>query len=82
MRNAVAPRLIFAFYVLVLMLPIYWLINMSLRTNEDIVSGLALYPHHPTLEKYIAIFHDPTYSVTMALHPWIRDDGVTKPDFR
>jgi len=28
-----------------------------------------------------AIFHDPTYSVTMALHPWIRDDGVTKPDF-
>ena len=27
-----------------------------------------------------AIFHDPTYSVTMALHPWIRDDGVTKPD--
>jgi hypothetical protein len=28
-----------------------------------------------------AIFHDPTYSVTMALHPWIRDDGVTKPEF-
>ncbi len=28
-----------------------------------------------------AIFHDPTYSVTMALHPWIRDDGVTEPDF-
>jgi hypothetical protein len=28
-----------------------------------------------------AIFHDPTYSVTMALHPWIRDDGVTKPYF-
>ena len=28
-----------------------------------------------------AIFHDPTYSVTMALHPWIREDGVTKPDF-
>jgi hypothetical protein len=28
-----------------------------------------------------AIFHDPTYSVTMALHPWIRDDGVTTPDF-
>src|SRR5258708_32544514 len=28
-----------------------------------------------------AIFYDPTYSVTMALHPWIRDDGVTKPDF-
>jgi hypothetical protein len=29
-----------------------------------------------------AIFHDPTYSVTMELHPWIRDDGVTKPDFQ
>jgi hypothetical protein len=28
-----------------------------------------------------AIFHDPTYSVQMVLHPWTRDDGVTKPDF-
>ena len=27
-----------------------------------------------------AIFHDPNYSVTMVLHPWIRDDGVTKAD--
>jgi hypothetical protein len=28
-----------------------------------------------------AIFHDPTYSVTMALHPWIRNHGIAKADF-
>jgi hypothetical protein len=28
-----------------------------------------------------AIFKDPTYSVTMALHPWNRGDGVPEPDF-
>ena len=48
-------------YLVVLMLPIYWLINMSLRTNADIMSGLALWPHHPTLEKYVDIFNDPTW---------------------
>jgi hypothetical protein len=28
-----------------------------------------------------AIFKDPTYSVRMLLHPWIRSDGVPEPDF-
>jgi glycerol transport system permease protein len=50
------------------MLPIYWLINMSLRTNSDIVSGMALWPHNPTLEKYFKIFNDPT---------WVHGFGVS-----
>jgi glycerol transport system permease protein len=50
-----------AVYLLVLMLPIYWLINMSLRSNEDIMSTLAFWPHHPSLEKYYYIFNDPTW---------------------
>jgi len=28
-----------------------------------------------------AIYADPTYSVSMLLHPWTREDGVTAPDF-
>jgi glycerol transport system permease protein len=61
MRQGLLSRAALVFYLIALMLPIYWLINMSLRTNEDIVSGLALWPHHPSFEKYIAIFNDPTW---------------------
>src|SRR5271170_7857429 len=61
MRQAALPKIILAVYLVVLMLPIYWLINMSLRTNSDIVSGMALWPHNPTLEKYVQIFNDPTW---------------------
>ena len=28
----------------VLMLPIYWLVNMSLKTNDEIIAGLTLWP--------------------------------------
>ena len=61
MRNGTLPKIIFVVYLVVLMTPIYWLINMSLRTNTDIMSGLPLFPRHPTLEKYLAIFNDPTW---------------------
>jgi glycerol transport system permease protein len=42
-------------YIIVLLVPIYWLVNMSFKTNEEIVSTLTLYPHHPTLANYITI---------------------------
>jgi glycerol transport system permease protein len=60
-RQGLAPKIILFVYLVVLMLPVYWLINMSLRTNSDIISGLALWPRHPTLQKYIDIFNDPTW---------------------
>jgi glycerol transport system permease protein len=60
-RSGLLPRLGFAVYLLALMLPIYWLVNMSLRSNEEITSALAFFPHHPSLEKYFYILHDPTW---------------------
>jgi glycerol transport system permease protein len=42
-------------YIVVLLVPIYWLVNMSFKTNEEIVSGLTLYPHHPTFANYYTI---------------------------
>jgi len=45
-------------YILCLLLPIYWLINMSFKTNEEIVSTMTLYPHDPTLHNYVIIFTD------------------------
>src|SRR5580658_1815368 len=61
MRATVLPRIGLAAYLVVLMLPIYWLVNLSLRSNEDIMSGLSLWPHHPSLGRYFFIFNDPTW---------------------
>jgi len=49
------------FYFILLLLPIYWMLNMALRTNADILSGFALYPHSPTLENFIKILTDESW---------------------
>jgi glycerol transport system permease protein len=61
MRQGLVSKFVLVAYLVLLMLPVYWLINMSLRTNSDIMSGLTLWPHHPTLEKYVGIFNDPSW---------------------
>jgi len=43
-------------YLVLLMLPIYWMLNMSLRTNADILDAFAFYPSDPTLANYVKIF--------------------------
>ncbi|AZO38270.1 MAG: ABC transporter permease subunit [Mesorhizobium sp.] len=48
-------------YIVVLLLPIYWLINMSFKTNTEIVSSLTLFPHNPTLANYRTIFTDASW---------------------
>jgi glycerol transport system permease protein len=46
-------------YLVFLMLPIYWLLNMSLKTNAEILGGgIALIPKAPTLDNYVKIFTD------------------------
>jgi glycerol transport system permease protein len=44
-----------------LLLPIYWLLVMSLRTNVEILGGLAFVPENPTLASYRTIFTDPAW---------------------
>ncbi|WP_192384121.1 carbohydrate ABC transporter permease [Mesorhizobium silamurunense] len=48
-------------YIIVLLLPIYWLINMSFKTNQEIISSLTLFPHEPTLRNYKIIFTDASW---------------------
>ncbi|MDX8504363.1 carbohydrate ABC transporter permease [Mesorhizobium captivum] len=48
-------------YIILILLPIYWLINMSFKTNAEIVSSLTLFPHNPTLANYRTIFTDPSW---------------------
>jgi glycerol transport system permease protein len=55
--RAIVPTL----YILFLMLPIYWLVNMSFKTNTEIVSGVTLWPQTFTFDNYMVIFTDASW---------------------
>lgn len=61
LRAALASRLGLALYLLFLAVPIYWLVNMSLKTNFEIASGMTLWPREPTLDNYRRIFTDSSW---------------------
>jgi glycerol transport system permease protein len=48
-------------YLLFLALPIYWLINMSLKTNAEIAGSMTLWPRDLTLANYTKIFTDSSW---------------------
>ncbi|WP_097109032.1 carbohydrate ABC transporter permease [Hoeflea halophila] len=48
-------------YIVLLMLPIYWLINMSFKTNAEILGAFSLWPRDPTIANYMVIFTDPSW---------------------
>ncbi len=48
-------------YIVFLMLPIYWLLNMSFKTTNEILGTFSLWPREFTLENYRTIFTDPTW---------------------
>ncbi|MEO1723090.1 MAG: carbohydrate ABC transporter permease [Pseudomonadota bacterium] len=48
-------------YIVFLMLPIYWLLMMSLKTNEEILSTFTLWPNEITFRNYIEIFTNPAW---------------------
>jgi glycerol transport system permease protein len=50
-----------AIYFFLLLMPIYWMLNMSLRTNADILGYFALYPKDITFVNYIKIFTDSSW---------------------
>ncbi len=45
-------------YLFFLMLPLYWLLNMSFKTNEEILGAFTLFPQDFTLDNYRVIFTD------------------------
>jgi len=53
--------IIILLYIIFLMLPVYWLINMGFKTNEEIMGAFTLIPANFTFDNYIIIFTDPTW---------------------
>ncbi len=48
-------------YIIFLLLPIYWLMNMSFKTNQEITGAFTLWPREFTLRNYAVIFTDPSW---------------------
>ncbi len=48
-------------YLLFLLLPIYWLLNMSLKTNTEILNEFTLWPRDLTLANYATILTDASW---------------------
>ena len=55
-------------YYIFLMLPLLWMLSMSFKTNDEILSTRSLIPQTFTLNNYITIFTDPA---------WVSAFGVT-----
>lgn len=59
-----SPRtraVILVLYMLFLLLPIYWLVSMSLKENQEILSGFTLFPNKVTVANYARILTDPSW---------------------
>ncbi|MCK5913201.1 MAG: carbohydrate ABC transporter permease, partial [Desulfuromusa sp.] len=48
-------------YFILLLLPIYWMLNMSFRSNAEIMRIFSFYPLDWTLDNYLKIFTDKSW---------------------
>ncbi|QKV18576.1 carbohydrate ABC transporter permease [Oricola thermophila] len=48
-------------YLVFLLLPIYWLLNMSLKDNQEILSTFSLWPRDLTFANYLTILTDSSW---------------------
>ncbi|MCG3268056.1 carbohydrate ABC transporter permease [Yoonia sp. I 8.24] len=60
-RRINGSAIVMGLYLLFLLLPIYWLLNMSLKTNTEILGGFSLWPRDLTFANYAKILTDPSW---------------------
>ncbi|QPI62532.1 carbohydrate ABC transporter permease [Vreelandella venusta] len=60
-RSRLRKRLLLGTYIVLLILPLYWLLNMSLQTNSEILGSMTLWPQNLTFDNYIGIFTNPSW---------------------
>jgi glycerol transport system permease protein len=61
--GTMTPRFSFApsIFVALLMVPIYWLITISVKSIGEISGSITLYPHAPTAENFLFILSDASW---------------------
>lgn len=53
--------IVMTLYITFLLLPIYWLVNMSLKTNTEILNVFSLWPREMTFDNYLTILTDSSW---------------------
>ena len=53
--------IVMVLYIVFLLLPIYWLLNMSLKNNTEILGTFTLWPDNLTLRNFRVILTDPAW---------------------
>src|SRR5690554_8068624 len=61
MRQTRSKNIGITIYILLLLTPVYWLLNMSFKTSREILGGLTLWPQNFTFDNYVVIFTDPSW---------------------
>jgi glycerol transport system permease protein len=61
MMNKRLAGTVLAIFMLLSLLPIYWMLNMSLKTNDEIVGVMTLWPKQLTFDNYRTIFTDASW---------------------
>ena len=56
-----SSAIVMGLYLLFLLVPIYWLISMSLKTNTEILSTFSMWPNDLTFANYQIILTDPSW---------------------
>ena len=60
-RAAWSRNLMLLAYIAFTLIPLYWLLNTSLKSNEETVSVFSMWPNSPTLANYRVIFTDASW---------------------
>ena len=55
------PAIVMTLYLLFLLVPIYWLMNMSFKNNTEITSVFTVFPAKFTVDNYVTILTDPAW---------------------
>jgi len=72
-------------YIVFLLLPIYWLINMSFKSTNEILGSFTLWPRDFTLDNYVKILTEPVWyngyinSITYVLINMVLSVAVALP---
>jgi len=61
MKQTRSKNLGITVFIALLLTPVYWLLNMSFKTNQEILGSLTLFPQTFTLDNYAVIFSDPSW---------------------
>ena len=59
--RGLGSAIVMVLYLTFLLVPIYWLLTMSLKTNAEITGAFSLYPRNPTLANFRVILTDPSW---------------------